>query len=93
MQIDLSSSLEQRLVEQASAHGYASVEAYVGESLANVASLGEGAIVFAPLNASQRDRSERLISRGEADLDAGRTCDMREGLLDQGASRGLTLGE
>ena len=46
---------------------------------------------FEPFTEADRQASEEIIARGEADLAAGRTQDMEDALLNMGEKRGYAL--
>ena len=89
MNINLPSQEEQRLSDHATAHGFANVDEFVTTLLSHVASLSDEATVFAPFDDEQQRRSEQLLQRGEEDLASGRFREMRQGLIELGANRGL----
>ncbi len=88
MQIDLPTSDQARLAEHARAAGYDDVGRYAADSLIALAQHPTPS-ELAPIDAGA---AEAMIRRGEEDLAAGRTRDMREALLELGAKRGFKAG-
>lgn len=83
MQINLPNVVENLVLEKAAAAGYGEdVAAYVAHLIEADEPL--------PLSEDQRKQSEAIIERGEADIAAGRTQDMREAMLQLGEKRGYS---
>ena len=83
MQIDIPFTEEKRLIEQAAAQGYASVEAYASELLVQVAQSGARS-AFAPLTDEEMEASLAMIERSLAEFEAGKGL-----TLDQARERTL----
>ncbi len=78
----------QKLTSAAQIAGYPDVSAFIN-------ALAEDAETVAGSHVSEANlaESESIIARGEADLAAGRTQDMREAFLDLGVKRGYVREE
>lgn len=75
---------------------YNAIVAKHGDVSAFLELLAKEALVdpsFEPFTPSERAASETILARGEEDLAAGRTQDMRDALLDMGKRRGYSLDQ
>ena len=89
MQIEIPATQEHRLALHAKAEGYSDVERFVAAQLQQIAQQP----TTEELGPVEEAAAREMIRRGEADINAGRTQDMEEALLELGKRRGYTLGE
>ena len=90
MQIELPSSVEERLTAHAKAAGYDNVERYAVEHLQAIADQPTPP-ELTPLSDEQLAESLAMLRESEADLAAGRTQDMREALREIADKHGLQI--